>query len=1732
MKSIAILLTMFTAAFAQTPVFQTAISPAGQSEAVFSISEWGRYSIEAESSEGVALQLIDRKSGLRAQDGVVGEQNGRIDAFFDFGEYKTIAQAHQKGTAAARLKVYSFLERNRGNPRYLTPLREYTDTLDDRQQLSYWIHLANDTTIFFEVLGRNVADVQLWQNGQWRIDSKRIAISSNPSPETPLQGFRLVQKLNAGYYRLTIYGGPGAQWSKSSDRHPVYFRWELPRFPASGIGSYAISPAGYNQFIVSASAYAFVLSAPDKKKRLLLSALAFSGGPSFSGARTDSIHAQSANPSCLVTPYNAAGAYIVRVTGEPGTPFSLQSLERIRTRLAVDTSGEYWLSTLHTGFPQDQLGVSGGLVDLHTSTAIHSRVDTVDAKRRIRRTFNLLDGVSLFFFAGEGGKYEFMPGGAAMKVTVRRFLLDARLRALGTFDKKSTLLLEKGLYVVNISPVKKGIAQLEIKKSSLISMAKEMAGFGADTVKRAPNLQFPSVRLLEGRKYHLFVNSLAPERAGMILRRLPLDITEPLPVFVRPAQAVPIQITLPEEANVSITDRNGRHYRYLLDGKLAQSPKTVGRGEYSLMLSSDTMACLIVRAVPVSRLPRAEPRPFPTGDESPLRIFPEIRPAKTEYLNLDRNDFSVYELTVDKPGIYRFETTGRLHTSLTLRDRFVVRMCEKSANGVGRNALIQAYLLPGRYQAVVSTRGRSAGRLGLRLQASDLIDGGELSIGREQRRRIPAGAGVICRVPITEEASYRILSQGQSGYFSCRFDDAEGWPVVKPGRKADITRKLAAGEYRLISLPENRKTLRITRLEQSEEAKEYSGKGPHVLILNKPAHSVWFEDSAKGVRQPARFTLELQAPVRCRLSCTRGFEASLVGEAIELQWSGITDTLLPMGAYAIAVMAHKAQNSAEYHLSATTAMLAPGLSYPMSPHSAKREYTVSVGQKTVIELFSQGMRDIAAGLYTKGSDSLIAFNDDGHNDWNFKISRVLEPGLYTLLVESRGASEGQSEIVMSSLIDTVHKNWPLNTERELHLTGKIHTIPVTTTDSADVINIAVYGGSRVGAIIERGQNRSYTALGEREGDTLSLSAAIHSAGSYRVRVWSADHLDERVTVSVNTARFQQVSIKELLGGVTVEKTPTGSLTSAWLQVHMGDDSLNHYHIDSDGLFPHVRSAAQRDRVFERDFEQYISSLGKSLFVECQFAGARRRRVKATPVVLDSAFTAPVTHAPRAFSRQISNGRITVFQARMKNGIPMCGVETAGEADFHPGGIPVWSGAFRGGRHAACAALPGDSHRFLVWNADAQSSKTRNPVSVEAREFEIGRLQPLTFGDVEWTPSAPGAMGYSFKKRTPALIRLIIPASGLAVWRRPDGSRVTWAARKDLQAIVVREREGSLYCINCEGDGYFHVECIAMDEHADSLFVPFALAPKARPFEHHFARAGTQRIALDCLLKDLADATLFYQGAIANIDWWTGSGLYVRGLASSRPFPFDKLPAHAPNAPAGFLDCSHDAGWSAVSVSPQNSPVVWWGPDLEPRKKKKVTHSRVVNLASGANWFVVPVDKPVHVQIATDASAAGILLRNREPVRSFLGLEGFSADMPLGRGVYTFGIRGVGNTDLRRAALTVSFKPVHELTEKNPPRVRLASGENRMLRFTLREKKKIGIGLATNREVWQARLYSETFALLGEGQQQFRYLDKGTYYLWLSIPHNQEPAECVVKLVGQEVPPDKPPEEVIRRFIKQ
>jgi len=142
----------------------------GRQEAILSVDRFGRYSVRAESAQGTSVELIDRMAGSLGRSGEPGRENGRLDLILDRGTYKLVLESHEKGKGTAKLRAAAFRDR-RGEPGTALPrlpeTRLVEETLEDLEQLSYWLEVPERREVRAEAAGRHLTDLRLWRDGSW-----------------------------------------------------------------------------------------------------------------------------------------------------------------------------------------------------------------------------------------------------------------------------------------------------------------------------------------------------------------------------------------------------------------------------------------------------------------------------------------------------------------------------------------------------------------------------------------------------------------------------------------------------------------------------------------------------------------------------------------------------------------------------------------------------------------------------------------------------------------------------------------------------------------------------------------------------------------------------------------------------------------------------------------------------------------------------------------------------------------------------------------------------------------------------------------------------------------------------------------------------------------------------------------------------------------------------------------------------------------------------------------------------------------------------------------------------------------------------------------------------------------------------------------------------------------------------------------------------------------------------
>jgi hypothetical protein len=1726
--------------------FSVSLPAAGRHEAVMPVARWGRYSLRSAGEYPTALSVADRRSGVIHRDGEPGRRNGRIDLFLDIGEYKLAVQGARKAKGNVTVTAAPFAYPRGFKPSWLVPLRENRFSLDDMQQAAFWFEVPADTSIYIEACGRNLAEIALWRDGEWLVPTENRPFTAKPRDETPLSGFAFAARIPRGAYMVGLYGGKGRSWANAGGEHPCYLKWGLDPLPAGVRSAGTVSPKGYDEVLLAPEAAQVVVEAADKQRLTAEITRMNTGFVADGWLAGDSIHGKSASPRLRLDPPavpQAAGWRMLKITAAPGRPYVLQTFSSGAASVSGREAGAWWISSQHSGNPGDQLGASGFVVNRKDGALVAVQADTVGA-REVAHRFNLLGGMTAYIWVDADGKYSFAPGGVRYKWKLGRYFLyvPPDYRRPDWNEGSKTLELNRGLHVLTLAPENKGIATFVLGKASLlggvIAAGKAAVGAADNRAWDEPRaeIRFPHIAPGKDETYDVLVNSQAPELASISARPSPINPDTPLGLWLRPGEQVDIPLKLEGRRRLSVTDVRGGAAPFDLDGKRAEKALEADGGNHKVTLHGGSEARLVILASAVPELLPAGSAPeFPDSRRDALPRFPVLEAGKTTWMDLDRSGNPPYAVRVAEPGLYRIETTGRLNTALSLSDRFRHFTRDAAANGVGRNALLIEYLLPGEYQVTAASNGRSAGRLGLAAYRNTLVEGGALEPGIDNRKFIESFSGASYDIRIANPGRYRLESMGQNGEHALRLEDKDGWPVEPAVTNGARTATLAKGEYRLISLPTPQEGRRIARLTPIVEKRAIKGKGPHPLALNTTLASTWM-DKGKGkgdsAGAPAVFTFSLPAPIEARLSVSGGFKASLYRNGADTAvaaWNGNRKASLPMGSYRLLVVPGKKRNLAPYQVSVGTRDLVPGLSYDLT---RKETLAVSLGSAGIVELGSQGMLDVTATLLDSDGKTVLASNDDGYLDWNFSISRAMKAGRYFLRVESAEPGFSSTTVFMRALTDTLMDSLVSTGGKARSVSCRLNrhlgVFPLGG-GTGDVLACAAQGKSRIGLSLEKADTHSdqWIQVAQSGGLAPTVSIPRASGARYRLKAWSETNADDAISISHLAAAAQTADAKQAASGLSGQPEALGAGQFAWFKVDLGDHAPGHFRaVPDQNPLASVAASATLDSAFEAGSGMIVSSTERYAWVELRLDRSGRFRVKLEPVILESAAPLAIDllgDRPRVFETRRSQNGVGLLLAETDGADPLAGVVSAsagtrsGAPRFKLRGLEISRALWIGAGKSATVALPSEARRVAVWNSLPPTDGTQPTAKLTWSDLALEDGGSLAPGVAAWNPAKPSARAYHLPKGG-ARVRVTLPPRSALLLKRSDGSaKLECDFEGEPQTREFQSEAGDLYLLALDGNARFDVAVFAAaDGKLRAAEAP--LAPGAGRLLN-LGREGTSLI-------DLAAGKpqgLYYRGAARGVDWIGADGRL-------RPDLYDG----AMVGPGGLIVLRHGMGLVKLDLCDADSPAevmaCKWAAPLPPSGAEAIDRSSFAPLHDRANWFAFALKDTQHVNLSAPFPLAAILLKEGSPFRYQEAWERFNWDLPLAPGRYALGIRPFAGASLEGASLASLFRSIPALSERQPFTAYLGPGESRLLRFDVAKKSEFGIGLRMSRETVEARLYDGQGRVVSQGKQEFLKLEPGAYHLWMRVPEGAEGTDVTVNLFGQEAPPNEPPERLVKWIL--
>jgi hypothetical protein len=1697
---------------------KTELPARGRQESILTITKFGRYAVTVKSDQGTGLQLVDHMAGPGQIAGVAGESDGRLDLFLEKGQYKIVTFGHERASGSARLEAHPFTEKEAPRPSALIELKLNEAALKDFEQRSYWLEIKERKKVALEAAGRSLADLRLWVNGKWLLDVAPAISTVQAKTGQPLKVCRLVADLEPGLYLLSAYGGAPLPWAEDSGLSPFYLRYGIPELGSVTRKRFVVSPFGTDRFLVPGNSTYFRLELPEARDANLQVGWFDAANPFNNTGSMQVISKKSLPPvaELMVAPQSNA-KHIVSITGEAGSAYVYQHFESAYA-YSFKGTGDYWISSVHSGHPQDSLDatavVTSGYDARRTRPMLNQTIE-LDQKTGYSRKANLLGALTLFLKINSAGSYQVLASGVDAQFLIEPFFTNRPVNYATPHTRPSGSAwdLDAGYYILTVEPEKKGIMDLLIRPQ-------DKTAPGGKGVFSVPNgsvqaaVRFPRVSLDRDTWYTMYLNSQPEVKAGLVLRPLPLDLRDPLPITQMPNETVSVPIQVAEEGTLRAETESGALMDISLDNGSWQKTCAVSAGRHSVSIRS-TSKDTINYALQIEPKKFETNTPLPALSDAALASLPDY-PVLTEntprFFDLERNSSSAFLLRAEKSNLYRIQTTGLLSTSGGLRSRTNPALVQESENGFGRNFFLQQYLREGDYLIGVASNGDSKGHLGLSMSHTELIDGGYLTSRIPARMTLPAGKAAAYHFIITRPGEYRLRAFGLGRTVKCRLEDEDGWPVETPNIAADITRTLEKGRYRIIILPESTDARIVSIIDPILPPRSYEGHGPHHLPLSAAVDHRWLEPASGQKRRPDQWNFEMPASGDVAIELTGEMQAELVkvNQDKTVSRIGIIPPMrgwngsLLAGAYRMDVLSTRVNNQAPYRLSVRPAPLMDGMSRDINVPST---VPISVGHDGLVEISSFGSIDVKARLMTEDGTP-VAENDDRPDDWNFQIATSLKAGAYRLLVEPVGAERGSCKISVRVPKEEVKKALALPTNKKIKLSGSVRVFPLTLPSKGELLTLSASAPENVGMAVEVDDN-GWKSIGSSSGRSARLEIPLRNPGAqsligrYRLRLWSLDRRDTEAELSANLISPRVYTEGDLKRGIEISAAAVIKIERKGLLQTLDSDR-------------HLRWSAGALHPCEEISDNYLAVSGGYLWV----AEEMGRKQSA-------GFSA------RAERVALGQGEGRAIQIRMRDNEKVtCDLAS-------PSGGPVlFIASSRTGRPGIELVEQGkedspniDSMAIGEHAALGVSFNAKNPVarlwaaSPSHEPFET-RLTQISYSAAEKIAGRDNAAEGLTGAIEGVKAHVFDLSKGHKRIKLSLGEGLAAAFVKEDRIVSTHWNEGNPFTETFESDAerllLLHTRSVEDRFALEIIPLSSALSTPAleigKPYEKIMLNSGRLRldIAPGKAPQDSArnlhirvsgkDPVFIDRGGAVT----TGKNVSVAGKGGTL------MIEHGPGAVLVWLDKPGEEAADLWATSEMSDGGL-------------ITLPASMSLEGKQRAYRINANKPVMLHVRSATPLTAYLDRGNKAPEVETYSSGVVLDAYLPKGVAELRLRGFSGENMT-GRVDIASTAVIPTGEGLGPEVLLPPGGVRLFSFDVARESSIGAGVKADSDNIDMEILNSSGRVMGKGTAQMLHVKPGTYLLKLQAPDAKAPVKARPAIVGLNIPDVAPPADEIRKYL--
>jgi hypothetical protein len=1707
----------------QTPeatLDQTVFKARGANETLLNISKPGRYSIQVKSEQGTELIIVDRMAGPYESAGTAGNKDGRLDLLLDIGTYKIRLYSHTNGSGQAVLKVFPFeyvnpVTRVESLP-YLPHLELVRGSLEDLQQQAFWIQIKERQVLRLEMLGRSLKDARLWKDGSWLEDVNPTITTFEPVPGQPMTHAEFHHDLNPGLYLLTCYGGPALQWTKETGQYPFYLRMGIPELGKNGQRLLEISPFGRDTFLISGETNFFQLVREQKKPaQLTTSAWGETKGRYSSYWRSASINKKSRDPWCFIKGSASSRGQWVTITAPPGDILELDYFVQQYYHTLEEGERSYWISSIHSAEGRDAIDITALLTYPTMNTPVKAEVVTISPKEAMIRKVNLLGTLTVYLFIEEEGTYvidENPDAGAKGSYQLKPFMitLPEGYQPPPFQDAGTDFELVSGYYVLTIQPKAKGILHFALHKKAnwLSRTVKSVFSSTPSALKKEPqqaaqSLLWPEVKLQNISPYHqvytLWLNQRADVESGIIVRALPLNLEEPLPITLNPGQSVVMKVRHDRKMKLMVI---GGQYRVKVDDVPWDGTSPLAAGFHHLELEnkdSKTRLFNVITGIMEPYIP-----PPPPVIKKIEDIFPIMTVKKPLFKDFDYNERKQFLLQVKTPALYRLETTGRMATSITVRSRVTTSLFNASQNGIGRNALVQQYFKPGDYLVNVQAMGQSKGRAGIFLKRTELENITGLSDGTIKRCSVLPDAAVRYQVDIKELGYYYLGTYSLGKPLTHRLEDVDGWPLMTPDRQGAIERYYKKGTYFYYSLPQPVESRRVTFLRRIPEKREISGKGPHQLELNKSLENIWMEDEQ---RSPDIYKTEITAPIQAALTVPGNMEAKIFGEdgkefgtTSKGEWSG----RLPAGNYDLKIISIEKNNRLPYTILLATRDLIPGLTQPVRNLPAQMD--VSLDRDSLVDITSFGDVDVKAALWDSDGKISIAAADDMPHDWNFRISRSLKAGQYRLNISAADSGSGAVDIWMQTRKELALERQAIPFVIKKTISTEVLKIPFSTDNSENLLHIKVKSREPLKLALMRDDRLLAEGMDQ-------LYIPLPGLRQYTLLAWAEEGASGETQIDAAAVKLREVRVTE-----HQQTIPSSIATAVQLR---NETDLSFYLKSQSGK----KDTFYYSPLLERPC-LLVTEAVEGTSNDCGWLVGSGTPVRLETIEVKSGRSTDVVLNDIPLTFKINQQQPAPLLLEVKSVNALMG-SAVFPIEHQPDNIFVRSGMLAAPSRTLVGIPGSGQYRVHTW-----LTTPTPPVTSEKNRFDTGERTRFTLTaypkqkevDFRSTTAIEAEVEAEHSvwlriKEEPQLLEMTL-AHGLAAFSWYQGRAVAIVAAMDKNTQKKMTVQGEiLYVVNTgEHPARFRAEKRGAPPTELTTLDP------TQGFEKILSTAGT----LQFYFSEIPEGKkLFVAGTQVNSQLWGKDGKIYRGIALKQSRNVD-MEFYETNG--GFLEIRHGPGlvkiWLASTADNGQSFI-----GNRDTAEKALFKDGMGPLTPHLQEWEFFMESAGYISVETLVPTAMALVSDHEVL--YISAEAFHTGHQLNHylpsGTYrllTRPLPGAGSGTLTLKTITPTL-----LEEEKESAVQLIRpGEIQVFRFHVQEQGDVGVGLRTENDSLEAQLFDEKSHLVATGPLVVKKLPPGTYLL--VVKTRDVPVQYRPLILGTKGSREGVPEDVIQKYKKE